>query len=715
MAQMIPESPQCTKSERRIFDLLKVKLPDDFWVWHEPYKLSRGGGGPDLVIVGRDFGLLILEVKGYWEQGNVEPVKTQEGLRYRVKTLQDVLPSEESPLVQARNYLMKSGALRDSLKRQSILAYPNGHKHAGKPMFPMWWGAVFPNLTTRHAQELGITEYLSHPYVMYQDELSHWNQASGDALVRRLKQMKQNSFLSFDRPDRPLTDSQISSISSVVTLTSNPNAKAEESIQESASSSQDDRELIESSPTLTADQFSTIRAVITPESAIKTVAATPNSVPNGINLAEGSTAIACLDLDQERIARTLKDGHRLLSGVAGSGKTLILLARAKVLVNRHPDYRILILCHSIVLASHLRSLLHHDEQNPQYRRIEVLHFHDWAKDILGRLPRKLEQQSDECYDQEVSERTLQRLSQYTIDAKWDAVLIDEGHSFYPAWFECVVCGLKDPVNSNLLIVSDANQSLYPRPRFSWKSVGVRAQGRSQKLLVNYRNTKEILDAAWTVIEPLLDQPNLFDDTFPLIKPEQILRRGASPVLHLFTAKTDVVEAAITQIQTLLESGYAPSDIALLSRIGKASTTPSQSDKLLQTLLKRLQDDNIQTCWITQSQASKRSYRAQNPGIRVITTKSSLGLEFKVVLLLWVEQFADCCYSDLVRAVRSRRELYVGMTRAQEELHVFGAGRALLLQELQQTQRFQIAEKLHSYDLQLRQVKKLVAEVNQARA
>jgi superfamily I DNA/RNA helicase len=53
----------------------------------------------------------------------------------------------------------------------------------------------------------------------------------------------------------------------------------------------------------------------------------------------------------------------------------------------------------------------------------------------------------------------------------------------------------------------------------------------------------------------------------------------------------------------------------------------------------------------------------------------------VVLLLWVEQFADCCNQDEDIAAIARRQLYVAMTRAQDELHLFAGKYARLVGEL----------------------------------
>ncbi|MEO0853938.1 MAG: hypothetical protein AAFY15_10625 [Cyanobacteria bacterium J06648_11] len=74
-------------------------------------------------------------------------------------------------------------------------------------------------------------------------------------------------------------------------------------------------------------------------------------------------------------------------------------------------------------------------------------------------------------------------------------------------------------------------------------------------------------------------------------------------------------------------------------------------------------------WVTANQQAKRNYSANQPGVRIVTALSSLGLEFKVVLLLWLEQFADCCHPAPEVAALARRQLYVAMTRPQEELHI----------------------------------------------
>jgi superfamily I DNA and RNA helicase len=59
-----------------------------------------------------------------------------------------------------------------------------------------------------------------------------------------------------------------------------------------------------------------------------------------------------MDLQQEQLARSLGDGHRVIHGVAGSGKTMILGYRAEYLAKASTasSKPILVLCYNEPLA-----------------------------------------------------------------------------------------------------------------------------------------------------------------------------------------------------------------------------------------------------------------------------------------------------------------------------------------------------------------------------
>ena len=315
-------------------------------------------------------------------------------------------------------------------------------------MLPIGHGAVMSNITTAQATEDNLIQILEPPQVAFREELMSWQQTSQSELVNRLQQMFTKYF---------------------------------------------------SFKTLTTDQISTIKGILYPEFVAKVEPATPDSTSDDVELPPDSKILKTLDIEQERLARSIGEGHRLFSGVAGSGKTIILLARAKFLINRDLDSRVLILCYNITLAAYLRSLLHNDSLNPQYKRIEVYHFHLWAKKILKRLPNP--KQIQENYDEYLGEKLKEKISVSSDEQKWDSILVDEAHTFFPEWLRCCVKALKDPENGSLTIVFDGSQSLYERTKFTWKSIDIKARGRSKKLSQNYRNTQEILFWDGSIYQP----------------------------------------------------------------------------------------------------------------------------------------------------------------------------------------------------------------------
>jgi hypothetical protein len=391
------------------------------------------------------------------------------------------IESHANPLKQGHGYF---GTVADKMAGFPLLCRPEGN-YQGTLAFPIGVGAIMSNITAAQSQEHSLYTVLEQPAVAYRDELLDWPAVSSGELVARLKGMFKTDF---------------------------------------------------AFPPLTGDQVSTIKGLLHPVTIVREVPAIASSLPPEAEepLPAHATRLLSLDLEQERLARTMKAGHRIISGVAGSGKTLILMARAKALANNLEQRRILILCFNMTLASHLRSLIHSDSRNPQYKDcIEVLHFHGWAKCFWKKLPSPKPFKTEEAYNQHLGEKLLARLQKLSEEKRWDAVLVDEAHTFDKSWFPCCVAGLKDPEEGDLMIVSDRNQGLYKRSEFSWKSVGVKAQGRSKKLAQNYRNTQEILSAAWDVLKPSQAKA---DSAFIAVKPSAAIKAWPDACLALSSFK-----------------------------------------------------------------------------------------------------------------------------------------------------------------------------------
>lgn len=129
---------------------------------------------------------------------------------------------------------------------------------------------------------------------------------------------------------------------------------------------------------LSLPQIDRIRWQLFPEVQID--APTPDLFENADSEDNDSTGelipdiVRVIDLQQEQLARSMGDGHRVIHGVAGSGKTLILGYRCLHLA-KAVTKPILVLCFNITLAARLRCFI--DEKGIS-EKVKIHHFHEWC-------------------------------------------------------------------------------------------------------------------------------------------------------------------------------------------------------------------------------------------------------------------------------------------------------------------------------------------------
>lgn len=365
--------------------------------------------------------------------------------------------------------------------------------------------------------------------------------------------------------------------------------------------------------------------------------------------AEGPTSLKVMDLRQERNAHALGEGHRIIYGVAGSGKTVILIARAR-LVAGAPAKRVLILCYNRALAAYFQQLFAHTAN------VACLNFHQWGVQRNGIVFGKNEDEEG------FGERLLQRLEHGEGEAhRYDAVFIDEAQDFSRSWFQCAKLALKEPDDGDLLIVGDGSQSLYRRRSFTWAEAGVNAKGRTINkrfdLDKNYRNTREILKvaAAFVATDAGQDDP---EARLQIIRPDPdiALRSGPLPEMLTSSSLDDELRMAADKIVAWLERGLSPADIAVLYR---ANANPKGWVSDLALLI------SGRTAVYCPNEGFKDS-----SGVYVTTMHSAKGLQWRAVLVMRADTMPFMPDRDANKEEQERLErglMYVAMTRAEEML------------------------------------------------
>ena len=155
-------------------------------------------------------------------------------------------------------------------------------------------------------------------------------------------------------------------------------------------------------------------------------------------------------------------------------------------------------------------------------------------------------------------------------------------------------------------------------------------------------------------------------------------------LHLGRSPQDEVEIAVQYIKALIEFGYNPEDIAILHRRKNKRYWEG-----IEELIQKLELIGIEHYWVTENRQTKLKFSQIHPGVRIMTAYSSLGLEFKIVMNIWTQEFFGDPKVDLKSSIKLRKQLYVAMTRAQERLYLFGSGDSALLDSLKQTEHFKL--------------------------
>jgi DNA helicase IV len=363
--------------------------------------------------------------------------------------------------------------------------------------------------------------------------------------------------------------------------------------------------------------------------------------------AEIPDLIKVMDLQQEQLARSLGEGHRVIHGVAGSGKTMILGYRAQYLAETC-SRPILILCYNKILARRLRAWM---ESTGVKEKVCVATFHSWCWDQLRTFNIGLptaERNTNEYFD-EMVQMVIQAADKKQIPTgQYDAVLIDEGHDFRPEWFKLVV-QMVNPQSSSLLVLYDDAQSIYDthkKSKFSFKNVGIQATGRTKILKINYRNTQEVLDCATTFAQEILAQRESDEDGVPTIAPVSAGRIGPKPIRIKLPTLLDEAQFIAKALQDAHKEGIAWKEMAILYRHWHPT------GKAIESALKR---SRVPYAW-----KDGVTFNDSTEKVSILPFQSSKGLEFELVAIpgIEIENNADLDEAKL---------LYVAMTRSTSRL------------------------------------------------
>lgn len=399
---------------------------------------------------------------------------------------------------------------------------------------------------------------------------------------------------------------------------------------------------------LSIEQINLVRKVLFPE-----IIVTNNQHSNLFDF-EDKREVKTLDLKQEQLAKRIPYGHYMLSGVPGSGKTVVLLSRALFLIKKHPKWRVVIVTYTNALVDSLKRRLDSIKEDLDFNginhgNIEIITFHKLAMRTAGLVvPRYLKnnEEKNNWFANILPEEALK-----VAVREYDALLVDEYQDFYDSWIKvCLAVCKKFGSDSsgekreNLFLVGDKMQSIYNKNiDTSWRDLGVFIQGRSDTLKLSYRSGRSHIRLALDFLLTNNSLAKLVDRFYD--------SRNGIQALTGVEDKVSFIEGGFGKVTALMQEliynkGYQPEDILIL--------VPKSIVK--EEFVGQLPDSLAVLC------SSEKDWQLGK--INISTIHSAKGLEAKVCILLGLDS-----ESSGQSETEKMLLLYVGMTRAAKELYL----------------------------------------------
>ena len=411
----------------------------------------------------------------------------------------------------------------------------------------------------------------------------------------------------------------------------------------------------------------------------------------GARLAALQLARPVLSADQQRLCSApLDGGPRLVRGVAGSGKTLVLAHwLARILAESPRTQPLWVVYGNSALQRALTDQILDAWQRVRpgqalpWGRLELWHVRDLLRALLPEAGLRL---SANDFDYDALCQTW--LARTPAPRPRCAVLfLDEAQDFGPQTLRLLFSLVappdpRQPMLRPVMIFYDHDQNISGRPVPNWASLGLDVQGRASVLREAYRSTRPIMEVALNVLYRL--QPPLGDVEHRqrlrrgLLQPSVRLGRrwwqvglteidGPQPVIQLYPTREAEVAGIVRQVLAwVVQEGIAPGDVRVLSH------APDVREAVAAAL-----DSALRGVGAAVTHQAGRTLPTDPRTLLVTTPHSYKGHDAEVVLIAGLDRFAS-------RRGPLPRALYVAMTRARSLLALTGlepaeqpAGRAVV--------------------------------------
>jgi len=419
-----------------------------------------------------------------------------------------------------------------------------------------------------------------------------------------------------------------------------------------------------------------------------------------------------LSKEQQELSRLKVEGYpRLIRGVAGSGKTVVLAEMVARLVHRKAAQpadmfsgpptkpRIAVVCFNRALVQFIHRKIRDSYKQQTLESLPadtvlVTHYNGlfWhlvknegipIKYIRIKGPNGVEDnvQRAAAYREEFRRFAAQYKEWYE-KVQFDAIFVDEGQDFEPEEYQLLLDLVKTHPQTGekaLVIFYDDAQNLYARPRPNWKQIGIDVQrgDRARVMKECFRNTREIVELAFNTLLGSQAPPHMRVQTRTYADVNYLKQWGLieehgdhfrvrfaertfhKPIVHKFPSRPKEKDWIATEIVRLIEEEQVrPEDILVVFH------RKDDFEDLPQVITAKAKDDSIKGFIRPYGQSQDRNeYIFREGHLTISTTYGAKGYDAQIVFVAGTDLFDT--------ENEGRASFYVGATRAKMLLYISG--------------------------------------------
>jgi len=464
---------------------------------------------------------------------------------------------------------------------------------------------------------------------------------------------------------------------------------------------------------LTIDQVSAIKEVFG-DSAVINENRPPRAWIEERKLGAYVDEMAALDKypssEQQELSRLDVEGHpRLIRGVAGSGKTVVLTNMVARLVNRktsQPDDmfsgsadkpRIAVVCFNRALIPFIQRKIRDSFKQQTLEALPadtvlITHYNNLFWHLIknegvpvGYIRVKGPggvadgAQRATIYRERFRQFATQHREWYDATL-FDAIFVDEGQDFTPEEYQLLLDLIRTHPRTGektLVIFYDDAQNLYARPRPNWKQIGIDVQrgDRARVMKECFRNTREIVELAFNVLLGSQSPPDMrvqtrtyadvnylkqwglveeYGDHLRVRFAERTFRK---PTIHKFSSRSQEKQWIASEVARLVdEEQVRPEDILVLFHrkedFEDLPTIVTAKSALIKGFVQPYGES-----------PDRDDYIFREGHLTISTTYGAKGYDAQIVFLVGADLFGP--------ENEGRASFYVGATRAKLLLYISG--------------------------------------------